>query len=123
MAASKDQLCRGKGKSCRTTGILWASAASHTRGYAFAQSGHSRSSNITMATFAPRGGFNAEASAAKAQALKPSAASKIRTRLIDTLMNDPKFQEKLHLFYVRTLRSHSSGRGSEMKLKAAAQRA
>jgi fructose-specific component phosphotransferase system IIB-like protein len=62
--------------------------------FARAQSGHCRSSNITIATFAPRGSFNADASAANAQALEPSAASKIMIRLIDTLMNDPKFQGK-----------------------------
>jgi hypothetical protein len=62
--------------------------------YAREQSEHCRSSNITIATLAPRGGFNAEASAANAQALALTATSKIRTRLIDTLMNNPKFQGK-----------------------------
>jgi hypothetical protein len=65
--------------------------------YAREQSGHCRSSNITIATFAPRGGFSEDASAANAQALEPSAVNTIRTRLIDTLMNDPKFQGKASL--------------------------
>src|SRR5690349_3389789 len=84
----------GKGKSYRTTGTLWAAATSRTMESARAQSGHCRSSNITIAAFAPRGGFSEEASAANAQALEPSAASKIMIRLIDTLMNYPKFPEK-----------------------------
>src|ERR1051326_1999740 len=84
--ASKPQLCMGKGKSCRTTGTLCLAAISQTMGNEREQSGDCRSSNITIATFAPRGGFRDDASAAKAQALKPSASSKIKTRLIDTLM-------------------------------------
>jgi hypothetical protein len=62
--------------------------------YAREQSGHCRSSNITIATFAPRGGFSEDASAANALALETNAASKIMTRLIDTLMNKSKIPGK-----------------------------
>jgi hypothetical protein len=93
--------------------------------FARAQSGHCRSSNITIATFAPRGSFSEDASAAKAQALKHSAASKIRTGLIDTLINKSKNStERLFSYFTRERSLPIAlGRSSEVKLKAAAQRA
>src|SRR5215469_15957851 len=50
----------GSGKSWRTSGILYVRDASATSGAARAQSGHSRSSKITIATEAPLGGFRME---------------------------------------------------------------
>src|SRR6478609_5031959 len=92
--------------------------------YAREQSWHCRSSKITIATFAPRGGFSEDASAAKAQALEPSAASKIMTRLIDTLMNKSKMPEKAVPIILREKAALPQfWMRSEMKLKAAAQRA
>src|SRR6266481_3137662 len=46
----------GSGKSWTMTGILYAFLASMSNGCALAQSGHSRSSKMTMATFSPAGG-------------------------------------------------------------------
>src|SRR5947207_1699262 len=48
----------GSGKSWRTTGIFSAFETSFTSGAARAQSGHCRSSNTTMATLEPAGGFS-----------------------------------------------------------------
>src|ERR1035438_3677317 len=55
-AASNDQGCMGRGKSCCTSGMLYCLAASCSNGAARAQSGHSRSSKTMMATFDPLGG-------------------------------------------------------------------
>src|SRR5215475_4977078 len=65
----------GKGKSWRTTGILYVRAASSTRGAARAQSGHSRSSKITIATETPFGGRSNDAlsCAASSEAIKSTA--------------------------------------------------
>src|SRR5580698_6019986 len=50
------------GKSWRTQGMLYLVAASRRSGLARAQSGHSMSSNSTMATRAPGGGLRAAGS-------------------------------------------------------------
>src|SRR5258708_37614767 len=62
MAASRFQMCTLRGKSWRTSGILYLSTAAWTMGAAWAQAGHSRSSNSKMATLAPAGGFTMEVS-------------------------------------------------------------
>src|SRR5271170_3540622 len=58
-AASYDQLCMGKGKSWRTTGILYVFPACATRGASRRHCGHCRSSKTTMAICAPLGGRRA----------------------------------------------------------------
>src|ERR1700733_9697991 len=62
MAASRLQICIWRGKSWRTRGILYLSMAAWTMGKAWAQAGHSRSSNSKMATRAPAGGLTSEVS-------------------------------------------------------------
>src|SRR5438093_6118468 len=59
-AAWNDQLCRGRGKSCRTTGILSVLAACSTKGAARRHCGHCRSSKTTKASCDPLGGRRAE---------------------------------------------------------------
>src|SRR3569623_53089 len=54
-AAWKLQGWNGSGKSWRTQGMLYLAAASLRVALAFAQSGHSMSSNSMMATRAPAG--------------------------------------------------------------------
>src|ERR1700690_2518343 len=49
-------------KSWRMRGILYLAAASSTMGVVVAQTGHSRSTNSTMATRAPAGGWRDEVS-------------------------------------------------------------
>src|SRR5437016_9734345 len=59
-AAWNDQLCMGKGKSWRTTGILYVLAACSTKGAARRHCGHCRSSKTTKASCDPLGGRSAE---------------------------------------------------------------
>src|SRR5579871_5953570 len=56
----------GSGKSWTMTGILYAFFASISSGWALAQSGHSRSSKMTIATFWPVGGRSVTALSEKA---------------------------------------------------------
>src|SRR5258708_2172701 len=75
-AALKDQLCMGKGKSCRISGMLWAFAACSSSEESVRHLGHCKSSKTTMATGTPFGGLSSEASWAAAKEGSDSKARK-----------------------------------------------
>src|SRR5579859_7391045 len=83
IAAWYDQLCIGKGKSCRTTGILYVLAACATRGACRLHCGHCRSSKTTIASVDPLGGRSAglTASCADRNDVSKTAANVIRRKV------------------------------------------